>query len=221
MNAAPTAFVHRFEPGTQDRRSLLLLHGTGGDERDLLPLGRAIAPGAALLSPRGAVLERGMPRFFRRLADGVFDENDLRRRAADLDDFIRQACLAYDLAAPIAVGFSNGANMAAALMLTYPDALAAAVLIRAMPPFDPPPHVDLKGKPVLLLSGGADPLVPAATAARLARTLMNAAARSQPFHFAGRSRTLGGGRTARNGLARGRRQPPIARLMPTRPAPLR
>ncbi len=118
--AAPS-FQHRFEPAT-DAGSvpLLLLHGTGGDEDDLLPLGRALSPGAALLSPRGQVLEGGAPRFFRRLAEGVFDEADLVRRAGDLAGFVTASREAYGIAAPLAVGFSNGANIAAALMLLHP-----------------------------------------------------------------------------------------------------
>ena len=175
MTSVVAGFTHRFEPGASRAISpLLLLHGTGGDEGDLLPLGRTIAPGAALLSLRGPVLERGMPRFFRRVAEGVFDEEDLRRRAGDLAGFIDEARSTYGLAAPVAVGFSNGANIAAALLLLYPGVLAGAVLIRAMPPFAEPPRAKLDGTPVLLLSGKADPLVPAATAARLARTLANA-----------------------------------------------
>jgi phospholipase/carboxylesterase len=155
---------------------LLLLHGTGGDENDLLPLGAALAPGAALLSPRGQVLEHGMPRFFRRLAEGVFDEDDVRRRAAELGAFVTEAGHRHGLAAPIAVGFSNGANIAAALLLTQPGVLAGAVLLRAMVPLSEPPAIDLKGKPVLILSGAADPIVPAANAAKLAAQLSQAGA---------------------------------------------
>jgi phospholipase/carboxylesterase len=175
MTSTPSlSFIHRFEPGTEPGRPpLLLLHGTGGDEADLLPLGRAVAPGSALLSPRGKVLENGMPRFFRRLAEGVFDEEDVRRRADELASFVVEAREIYRLPSPIAVGFSNGANIAAALLLLWPEALAGAALLRAMVPlFDPPP-VDLTGKPVLLLSGAADPFVPAENAARLATTLSN------------------------------------------------
>src|SRR5262249_25053796 len=106
------SFVHRFERGELAHKPLLLLHGTGGNEDDLLPLGRMIAPRASLLSPRGKVLENGMPRFFRRVAQGVFDEDDVRQRANDLADFVDEACKIYDIAAPIAVGYSNGANVA-------------------------------------------------------------------------------------------------------------
>jgi len=171
------SFLHRFEPGIEPGRPpLLLLHGTGGDESDLLPLGRAIAPGSALLSPRGKVLEGGMPRFFRRLAEGVFDEEDVRRRAQELADFVREAQDAYGLGRPVAVGFSNGANIAAALLLLRPGTLAGAALLRAMVPLSDPPAADLKGTRVLLLSGAAAPIVPAANAARLAALLGQAGA---------------------------------------------
>jgi phospholipase/carboxylesterase len=163
------SFIHRFEPGTEDGcRPLLLLHGTGGDETDLLALGRALSPGSAFLSPRGQVLENGMPRFFRRLAEGVFDEADVVRRAGELAGFVAEAREAYGLAAPIALGFSNGANIAAATLLLHPDTLAGAVLLRAMTPLASPPPVDLAGTPILMVSGLSDPIVPAADATRLA-----------------------------------------------------
>lgn len=169
---ADTGFIHVFEPGTDPaRKPLLLLHGTGGDERDLLALGRAVAPGASLLSPRGKVLEGTAPRFFRRLAEGVFDEQDLIRRTHELGDFIEQARARYGLPAPIAVGFSNGANIAASLLLLRPQALAGAALLRAMTPFRHPASADLAGKSVLLLSGLLDPIVPAADSAGLAALL--------------------------------------------------
>ena len=176
--ATKLSFVHRFEPGT-DRTTppLLLLHGTGGDENDLIELGRMVAPQTALLSPRGKVLEGGMPRFFRRLAEGVFDEDDVKRRAHELADFVGEAREAYDLPAPIALGFSNGANIAAAMLLLRPEVLAGAVLIRAMVPLSQPPAADLSGKPVLILSGAMDPLVPAENAARLAAQLSEAGAK--------------------------------------------
>ncbi len=171
------SFIHRFEPGSAPGRPpILLLHGTGGDEHDLLPLGRAVAPGSDLLSPRGKVLENGAPRFFRRLAEGVFDEADLRRRADELAGFVAEARAAYGLEAPIALGFSNGANIAAATLLLRPEALAGAVLIRAMVPLAEPPAANLDGKPVLLLSGAVDPIVPEENAARLATQLRDAGA---------------------------------------------
>jgi phospholipase/carboxylesterase len=163
------SFLHRYEPATQDGRPpLLLLHGTGGDENDLLQLGRMVSPGSALLSPRGKVLENGMPRFFRRLAEGVFDEEDVKFRANELADFIGEARKAYGLAAPIALGFSNGANIAAAMLMLRPDALAGAALLRAMVPFGQTPQADLTGKRILMLSGSMDSIIPAENAKRLA-----------------------------------------------------
>ena len=176
MASDPLGFVHRFQAGSEMDPPLLLLHGTGGDEDDLLPLGRALAPGAALLSPRGAVLEHGMPRFFRRLAEGVFDEDDVRRRADDLAAFVGAARHAYGIAAPLAVGFSNGANIAAAMLLLCPRTLAGAVLLRPMVPLATPPEAALSGTPVLILSGAADPMVPLENAQRLARSLANGGA---------------------------------------------
>ena len=173
----PLSFVHRHEPARgSGEPPLLLLHGTGGDESDLLSLGRTVAPGAALLSPRGKVLEGGMPRFFRRLAEGVFDEADVRRRAIELADFVEEARQAYGLSAPIALGYSNGANIAAAVLLLRPEGLAGAALLRAMVPLSSPPEADLDGKPVLILSGAMDPIVPADNAARLASMLERAGA---------------------------------------------
>ena len=177
MTAPALSFVHRYEPASEaGAPPLLLLHGTGGDENDLIQLGHMISPGSALLSPRGKVLEGGMPRFFRRLREGVFDEADVRLRAAELAAFIAEARAAHGLAAPVAVGFSNGANIAAALLLTQPDVLAGAVLLRAMVPLADPPAADLGGRGVLLLSGGMDPIVPEENAARLAGQLRAAGA---------------------------------------------
>jgi phospholipase/carboxylesterase len=171
------SFVHRFEPGAErNTPPLLLLHGTGGDENDLIGLGRMVAPDAALLSPRGRVLEGGVPRFFRRLAEGVFDEDDVKRRANELGDFIGEARAAYGLTAPVAFGFSNGANIAAATLLLRPETLAGVVLIRAMVPLSHPPAANLAGKSVLILSGSMDPMVPAANADRLAAILQGAGA---------------------------------------------
>ena len=163
------SFIHHFEAGHDPTATpLLLLHGTGGNEHDLVPLGRDLAPGAALLSPRGKVLENGMPRFFRRFAEGKFDEADVAFRSHELADFIAASRETHRLGAPIAIGFSNGANIAAALLLLRPEALAGAILLRAMVPLSNPPKADLKGKPVLMLSGKQDPIVPADNAARLA-----------------------------------------------------
>jgi phospholipase/carboxylesterase len=171
------SFVHRFEPGTNSgARPLLLLHGTGGNEDDLVPLAEMIAPGSPILAPRGKVLENGMPRFFRRFAEGVFDEEDLHRRALELDQFIEQARKKYGIGAPVALGYSNGANIAAAVLFLRPTALSGAVLLRSMAPFVRPPEVTLAGTPVLILSGARDPIIPAANSARLASALEQAGA---------------------------------------------
>ena len=175
MPSNELAFNHVFEPGSSPR-TLLLLHGTGGTERDLLGLGRALAPNDALLSPRGRVLERGMPRFFRRLAEGVFDEDDVRRRANDLADFVTEARKRYGIKAPIALGYSNGANIAAAMMLLRPEALAGGILLRAMVPLRDAPMADLAAKPVLIVSGQSDPIIPPSNSQRLAVMLTKAGA---------------------------------------------
>ena len=157
--------------GTEaDARSLLLLHGTGGDENDLVPLGRVVAPGAPL-SVRGKVLENGMPRFFRRFGEGIFDEDDLRRRANELADFVEEARAHYGIASPISLGYSNGANIAAAVLLLQPAALAGAILLRAMAPLSQTRPVDLTGKAVLIASGMNDPIISSQSAARLASAL--------------------------------------------------
>jgi phospholipase/carboxylesterase len=174
------SFTHRFEPATAPGRPpILLLHGTGGDEADLIPLGQIVAPGAALLSPRGKVLENGMPRFFRRFAEGVFDEADVTARANELADFVSEARKSYGIEAPVALGFSNGANIAAAILMLRPEVLAGAALLRAMVPLSTPPAVDLTAKRVLILSGAMDPIVPAENAAQLASWLQGAGANVQ------------------------------------------
>jgi phospholipase/carboxylesterase len=170
------SFIHRFEPGNLEAPPLLLLHGTGGDENDLLPLGQAIAPGSPLLSVRGKVLEQGMPRFFKRLAEGVFDEDDVRRRANELADFVVEARGKYQLAPLLALGYSNGANIAAAMLLLRPDVLAGAMLLRAMVPLREVPKADLARKPVLIVSGRSDPIIPSANSAQLAAMLADAGA---------------------------------------------
>jgi len=173
-------FVHRFVPATQEgsRPTLLLLHGTGGDENDLLSLGRALDPGAALLSPRGQVLESGMPRFFRRLAMGVFDQEDLAVRTDELARFVRDAAMHYGIAADriVAAGFSNGANIAASLLLRHPGVLRGAILLSPMVPFEPTSPVDLKGTLVFIGAGRSDAMVPAENTERLAALLGEAGA---------------------------------------------
>ena len=167
-------FVHLFIPPTAGAsRVLLLLHGTGGEESDLIPLGRELDPTAALLSPRGQVLEGGNRRFFRRFAEGVFDEADVIRRAHELADFIVAAATHYrvDLSRLTAVGYSNGANIAAAIMLLRPEVLPAAVLLRAMMPLTHPPTPDLTGRRVMVVAGDADPIIPLPNVRALAALL--------------------------------------------------
>lgn len=170
--------VHRFVPGDGDGRALLLLHGTGGSEDDLIPLGQQLSPGAALLSPRGAVLEHGMPRFFRRLAEGVFDLDDLVARTHELADFVAAASAAYHLTPGklIALGFSNGANIAASTLLLRPAVIGAAALLRPMVPFEPDTLPDLTGVPVLIASGRTDSMVPPEQPDRLSALLTAAGA---------------------------------------------
>lgn len=170
-------FTFRFAPGTEPR-TLLLLHGTGGNEDDLLPVGRALAPEANLLSPRGRVLEGRMPRFFRRLAEGVFDQEDLALRTDELAAFVRQQIRErhLDAASVVAVGFSNGANIAASLMLRHPGLIRQAVLWRAMVPFEPRAPGGLSGTRIRLGEGRYDPIVPVENAARLAAILEAAGA---------------------------------------------
>lgn len=168
-------FVHEYIPAPSDTagRTLVLLHGTGGNERDLLPLGRFLDPSAALLGVRGKVLEGGMPRFFRRLAEGVFDEEDLLFRTDELVDFLRAASATYGFATDtlIAVGYSNGANIAASILLRHPDVFAGALLFRPMVPFEPDQAALKQATPVLLSAGEADPIVPAQSTKRLGELL--------------------------------------------------
>jgi len=173
-------FTHRFIPSAQEptQRVLLLLHGTGGNEDDLIPLGRTLDPNAALLSPRGKILENGMPRFFRRLAEGVFDEEDVTRRAHQLADFVGEAARFYkfDPKRLVAIGYSNGANIAAAILLLRPEVLSAAILLRAMVPLVPEPLPNLADRKILISSGENDPIIAAENVQQLVRMLKKAGA---------------------------------------------
>ena len=170
-------FIHEFARGKSER-TLLLLHGTGGNERDLIPIGRELDPDASLLSPRGRVLENGMPRFFRRLAEGVFDLDDLKKRTNELADFVTSAAQHYKIESKriVAVGYSNGANIAASMLLLRPEILSAAILFRAMVPLIPETTPDLSAARVLISEGDHDPIVSAAEAGRLAGLLRSAGA---------------------------------------------
>jgi predicted esterase len=167
-------FIHDFVPGSSSR-TLLLLHGTGGNERDLIPLGRELDPNAALLSPRGKVLENGMPRFFRRLAEGVFDLEDLKYRTNELADFVAAAAQHYGFASDnvVAVGYSNGANIAASVLLLQPKILSAAVLFRAMVPLIPETQPNLSSTRVWIGAGAHDPIIPTSETNALAELFRN------------------------------------------------
>lgn len=171
-------FVHRYTPpAAPGAPTLLLLHGTGGNEDDLVPLAESLAPGAGVLSPRGKVLENGMPRFFRRLAEGVFDLEDLRRRTRELAEFVETARVRYGIAdPPVAVGFSNGANIAAALLLLRPEVLSSALLFRPMVPLVPDRTGGLDGVRVAIVSARQDPIVPPEQPEELAELLRRAGA---------------------------------------------
>jgi len=170
-------FLHEFAPG-KSSRTLLLLHGTGGNERDLLPLGRELDPSASLLSPRGKILENGMPRFFRRLAEGVFDLEDLKTRTNELADFLAAAVRHYKLAADhiVGVGYSNGANIAASMLLLRPEIMQATVLFRAMVPLIPDNLPDLSSVRVWIGAGNQDPIVATSETQRLVDLLRDAGA---------------------------------------------
>jgi predicted esterase len=170
-------FIHEFVPGSSNR-TLLLLHGTGGNERDLIPLGHELDPNAALLSPRGKVLENGMPRFFRRLAEGVFDLEDLKHRTNELADFISSAAQHYGFATDqlVAVGYSNGANIAASILLLRPQIMHRAILFRAMVPRIPDTLPVLSTTQVWIGAGDQDPIVPASETKRLVELLRRAGA---------------------------------------------
>ncbi len=167
-------FVHRFRPGAPGSSdTLVVLHGTGGNEDDLLGLAQTVAPGTAVISPRGKVLEAGAPRFFRRLAEGVFDPAEVRARGEELAEFIRLAMTRYELDAKrvFALGYSNGANIASTMMLIEPDLIRAAVLLRPMLVFEPEEKADLTGKAALISAGRVDPIVPTASVEKLVRLL--------------------------------------------------
>ena len=167
-------FVHRFRPATAGSTdTLLLLHGTGGNENDLIGIAGTVAPGAAVISPRGNVLESGAPRFFHRLAEGVFDPAEVRSRGEELARFVRAAVASYDLdpARVYALGYSNGANIASTVMLIDPEIILAAILLRPMLVFEPAEKVDLTGKDVLISAGRVDPIVPVDSVEKLVGVL--------------------------------------------------
>jgi len=167
-------FIHRFIPAKREgAQTLLVLHGTGGDESDLVSLAGTIDPNAGILSPRGKVLENGMPRFFRRFAEGVFDIKDLKFRTAELADFVSKASKKYnfDPESVVALGYSNGANIGASLLLLSPETLSKAILFRAMLPLTPDKIPDLSGKKVFISAGRFDTVIPKDGTLALQKTL--------------------------------------------------
>ena len=195
-------FIHQFVPGTSNR-TLLLLHGTGGNERDLISLGRELDPNAALLSPRGKVLENGMPRFFRRLAEGVFDLEDLKQRTNELADFVTSAAQDCGFATDklVAVGYSNGANIAASLLLLRPEVLPTAILFRAMVPLFPEREPNLSSVRVWIGAGTNDPIIPMSGTKALAELLSSDGANVTIRYFqAGHELTLADVQSAREWL---------------------
>ncbi|MGZ4166746.1 MAG: alpha/beta hydrolase [Solirubrobacteraceae bacterium] len=195
MNATTElGFEHVYEPGQSDW-TLLLLHGTGGDEHDLVGLGRQLAPRASLLSPRGKVREAGMPRFFRRLAIGQLDIPDLLERTDELAAFVGAAAQAYerDLGKIVALGFSNGANIAVSLLLRHPTLLRGAALLRPMLPYEPEPGLQLEGTGVLIAAGEGDPYSSPEQTRRLAEVLDGAGARVSLHVEPGAGHNLGPG----------------------------
>jgi phospholipase/carboxylesterase len=168
-----TPYIHVFKQGDAAKRPLLLLHGTGGDEHSLLEIATAVSTDRSIISPRGLVNENGNLRFFRRFAEGQLDEDDVRFRSNELCTFVSAAMAAYNLTAPIALGYSNGANVALAMLFMQSDVLSGAVLLRSMAPFKSMPCVDLNQKPILLLNGSQDQMIPRAASNQLVSTLKN------------------------------------------------
>ncbi|WP_310551023.1 alpha/beta hydrolase [Paenibacillus glufosinatiresistens] len=184
--------IHIYKPGGDSARPVLaLLHGTGGNELDLLPLGERLSPGSALLGIRGNVLENGMPRFFRRLAEGVFDEEDLTARTHELRAFLDEAAREYgfDRSRVVAVGYSNGANIAASLLQHYRGVFAGAVLLHPMVPLRGREWAPQPGTPVFIGAGTNDPIVPGGETAEL-QGLLEAAGAQVAVHWSSQGHRL-------------------------------
>jgi predicted esterase len=196
--------IYRYVPGARPE-TLLLLHGTGGNENDLLGIGQALLPGAGLLSPRGPVLENGMPRFFRRFAEGKFDVEDVKRRAAELGEFVAEKAVehGFDAKRVFAFGYSNGANIAAAMLLCGTWVFPRAGLVRAMVPLEPEKTAALDGSEVLILNGRYDPLA-SAEQTRVLTGLLETAGAKVTVHLeqSGHEMTRGDLEAAREWLSR-------------------
>jgi phospholipase/carboxylesterase len=204
MNAPDLGLAHRFTEGDPDAPVLLLLHGTGGSPDDLLPLAAEFSPRSAVLAPAGPVSEGGAARWFRRLAEGVFDTEDVITRTHQLADFVTAAREHYGVAERglVAVGFSNGANIAAALTLLRPDVLREAALFAAMLPVPEPPQQDLRGTRVFLGEGEQDPMAPMDSAERLIAALRARSAEVEvSWHPGGHTVTMDGVAAAKKWFA--------------------
>jgi predicted esterase len=195
------------EPDAADGETIVALHGTGGNEHDLIPVVRQIRSSAPIISPRGKVLENGMPRFFKRLAEGVFDEDDVRHNAHLLSDFLLEASHRYGKTDNhlLALGYSNGANIAAAIMLLQPDVFSGAVLFRPMMPLKMKRLPDLTCRSILITTGRFDRVIPSAETQRLIRTLKKAGASVEVVDTdAGHELTAADLEAARSWLAKSR-----------------
>lgn len=179
--------TYEYREGAPKGPVLLLLHGTGGNPQDLLPISHLLLPEAPTLAPQGPEREHGATRWFRRLAEGVFDDDDIRLRADQLAGFVLEARRRHVLGARpiVAVGFSNGANIAAATVQLRPDALREAALFSAMAPFADRPHRELHGSYVFISDGDRDPMAPRAAADRLVAQLRGAGAEVEEHRHPG------------------------------------
>lgn len=186
------SFIHRWQPGTGDPRVAVVFHGTGGDENSLVPFAQTLLPGAAILSLRGRVLENGMPRFFRRFAEGVFDFDSIREESDAVAEFLTWAAKEYgfDPKDTVAIGYSNGANIAWSTLLRHPESLQELVLFRPMVTLDG--TADLAGKRIFVGAGERDPIVPNENVERLVQQMRDCGARVElAWHAGGHELTRG------------------------------
>lgn len=187
------SFVYRYLPGTgEDPRTAIVFHGTGGDENSLVPFAQSLMPGAAILSLRGRVDENGMPRFFRRFAEGAFDYDSIRIESDAVAEFLKQASVDYgiDLETAVGVGYSNGANIAWSTLLRHPGSFGTLVLFRPMVTLDD--SSDLTGKRIFVGTAEQDPIVPIENVQRLIEQMKSCGAQVEvSWHPGGHQLTRG------------------------------